>query len=206
MPNWMTVTIVAETKDESTFDMQRDFTSFNDVKPMPSILKRTTSGTVSSFVEDHYNKGLRWILENYTKSPHMSSALAYARCYCAKQTTGYFSWYEWSCDNWGVKWDICESRCDYEPSENRITFDVPWAFPKAAIEALSAKYPDVSFSGEFAEEQAGYFSGKFEACDGDLLVDYDYEFSDEAYERYFALCGGEEFYQYVDGEYVYIDD
>lgn len=129
-----------------------------------------------------------------------------ARCYRAKQVTGYVDWYDWRYENWGVKWDIAEHSSYYDEADNRITFDVPWCFPEQGIQALSAKYPKVTFSGEFAEEQAGYFSGTFEASAGDLTVYYDEEFSDEAYERYFALCGGEEFYQYVDGKYVYIDD
>lgn len=55
MPNWMTVTMVADISKEPTFEMKRDFAAFNAVKPMPKVLNRTTSGSVSSIVRKHYS-------------------------------------------------------------------------------------------------------------------------------------------------------
>lgn len=205
MPNWMTVTMVADTTNDETFDMQRDFAAFNDVAPMPMPLKRTIAGGFSDAVKNHYDKGLRWILANVPETKNYST-LEIARCYRAIRLTGYADWYEWSYDNWGVKWDIDEHARSYIPEDNRISFEVPWCFPEAGIKALSRKYPKVIFSGEFAEEQAGYFTGTFTAEAGKLSIDYDIAFSDDAYERYFALCGGEESFEYIDGKYVFVDD
>lgn len=196
MPNWMKVNI--EVSNETDFDFTRDFKSFNDIVPMPKLLRRTTSGYVSRFVQAHHSKGLAWLLEH---SKH-GRALEIARNYRAITTLGYESWYNWSVKHWGVKWDM--DITDVEPG--KIEFDVPWCFPEPLIEALVAKFPEVQFVGEFAEEQPGWFSGTFDTENGIFSIDYDIEFTNEAYERYFSFWGGKEDYQLIDGEYVYIEE
>lgn len=52
---------------------------------------------------------------------------------------GYFNWYNWSIDNWGVKWNASDT---YVIDENTISFDTPWGSPEPIFIALSHKYPD----------------------------------------------------------------
>ncbi len=196
MPNYMTVKL--ETTDED-FDFRTSFKSFNDVKTMPKILGRTIAGSLSNFVEENYDKGLKWLLEH---RPEWSKPLAIARSYHAKQATGYFEWYTWCNKHWGTKWDMQLSLLE----KDYIIFEVPWSVPEAALQALSQKYPDINFEGEFVEEQVGYISGTISLSDGRCYLDNDEEYSNEAYERYFSLCGGEDEYKLTENGYVYIDD
>ncbi len=156
MPNWMTVRLEADTTNQPEFDFEKYFTSFNDIVPMPSILSKIEAGSDSLYVERNYDKGLKWLIDNRSESrfvngkPAKMSILAVARHYRAKRLIGHFDWYHWRNANWGTKWDMQISHC--EP--NVIVFDVPWSVPIPLLEALARKFPDVEFSGEFAEEQS----------------------------------------------------
>ncbi len=193
--------ISIEASGNADFDFTRDFKSFNDLIPIPRLLKKTSSGSLSNFVERNYKKGLFWLLKNRGKQ----KLTEIARCYLAKHLYGYFDWYTWSMENWGVKWDMDVVHVE----KHRIEFDVPWCLPEPILYALFDKFPEMEFYGEFAEEQPGWFSGTFgsdEHSPGITSFHYDVEGSNEAYERYFSFWGGEEDYQFINGEYVYIDE
>ena len=80
------------------------------------------------------------------------------------QEFGYPSWYEWSIDNWGTKWDIAEVDDDtMDKSEDGKTvtfsFDTAWAPPTEWYDNISgfdinAYYyePGVSFCGRWTSE------------------------------------------------------
>ncbi len=87
-----------------------------------------------------------------------------------------------------------------------IFFDVPWSVPTPLLEALAKKFPDVEFTGEFAEEQTGLYAGTFDFYEGSISLYADDEFSNEAYERCFSLYGGEDEYKLTSKGYIRIDD
>lgn len=95
MPNWMKVKI--EVVNKAKFDFTRDFKSFNDILPMPTSIKNTSSGYVSEFVDTNKDKGLQWLLENRGNIP----LLKVARSYRSWQLYGYVDWYKWSYRHWG---------------------------------------------------------------------------------------------------------
>lgn len=197
MPNYVTVSIATHTEED--FDFRNDFTSFEDIIPMPKELQGTVSGTVSLYVQRNVEKGLKWLVQHrdaYTR------VLDIALSYRALQAIGYKDWYDWRNQNWGTKWDMEV----FSIEKNYIEFQVPWSLPEPLLRALFEKFPKVEFSGKFAEDQIGYLSGEFESVDGELIIYYDDSFSNEAYERYFSLCGGEEDYELIDGKYVYVED
>tara|TARA_R100001460_G_scaffold5911_3_gene15902 strand:+ start:553 stop:1134 length:582 start_codon:yes stop_codon:yes gene_type:complete len=80
-------------------------------------------------------------------------------------------WYDWSCDNWGTKWDACESHVnESEPQYFSVGFETAWSPPIAWIQNIMDKYPNLEFSLEYDEPGMAYgghliaesFSGRFE--------------------------------------------
>lgn len=94
--------------------------------------------------------------------------------------SGKFDRYGWSglnrCLNaWGTKWDLGESeqhQAARELLENGATFfDTAWSPPIKAIEALSRKFPAVSFQLDYCE-LGMFFAGTATFQDGDCHDDF----------------------------------
>jgi len=68
-----------------------------------------------------------------------------------KRTFGASTWYEWSIENWGTKWNA------YSTSQygNAIAFDTAWSMPDPIFRALSARYPKLTFRVDYAEGDIG---------------------------------------------------
>ena len=64
--------------------------------------------------------------------------------------------YEWCRDNWGTKWNAYSQQ---RINDNSISFDTAWNTPTLIFEAISAKFPDVAFSVEYADEDIGHNAG-----------------------------------------------
>lgn len=58
--------------------------------------------------------------------------------------TGYPSWYEWSVENWGVRWapDLIIMLYESEQCLD-FRFDTAWDFPEPIFRALGKKFPDM---------------------------------------------------------------
>jgi len=67
------------------------------------------------------------------------------------------TWYDWSCDNWGTKWDAAES--EGTPEDGQLTFYTAWSEPLPVIEKLMKKHSDKKIEWEYKEE-SGEFKGK----------------------------------------------
>lgn len=63
------------------------------------------------------------------------------------------SWYEWNIAHWDTKWDACQPSCEQTPGNLRFTFDTAWSPPLVVIDALIEKFPNLSFTFEYEEEQ-----------------------------------------------------
>ena len=68
------------------------------------------------------------------------------------------SWYIWSLENWGCKWDASECECDqieYPDREEKgvsYTFSTPWGPPNEAIINISKQYQEIEFNLVYEEE------------------------------------------------------
>jgi hypothetical protein len=61
------------------------------------------------------------------------------------------AWYEWNVEHWGTKWNVSWAGV----GNNTFAFDTAWSTPEPVIKALSQKFPSVTFTVEFADEDIG---------------------------------------------------
>lgn len=77
------------------------------------------------------------------------------------QNYGFPTWYEWSINNWGTKWNAYGYSEDVDYSENEnLHFQTAWSAPHPILMKLSVMYPDISFSHEWADEDIGANCGR----------------------------------------------
>ena len=73
-----------------------------------------------------------------------------------QQLYGATTWYDWSIQKWGTKWNAYDydKDTDYSDAEN-LRFQTAWAAPHPVIEKLAEMYPSVTFTHEWADEDIG---------------------------------------------------
>ena len=102
-----------------------------------------------------------------------------------RELYGENNWYDWSCKNWGTKWNSV----DAEAYDNDFVFQTAWSPADPVIAALAKMFPAVRFTYTFSETGM-CFCGKrvFEngklvfAYDGDIAENYDWESDDSEYD------------------------
>ena len=73
------------------------------------------------------------------------------------------NWYDWRCDNWGTKWDACESYINHNDIDFfSVTFDTAWSPPIEWINYIMKDFPDLHFSLEY-DEPGCAFGGHLQA-------------------------------------------
>lgn len=77
-----------------------------------------------------------------------------------REKYGKNNWYDWSCDNWGTKWNSYD--CCISEDGSTYEFSTAWDIPKPIYLELGVKFPDVEFHIEYAEEQVGYYCGIYD--------------------------------------------
>jgi hypothetical protein len=124
-----------------------------------------------------------------------------------KEKYGYTTWYNWSCNNWGTKWNAYQTP-DQRDESDTIFFQTAWSAPLPVIEALSKKFPDLTFEIEWADEDTGSNTGWFRYKNGVVILNCEFENgSIGAYEMAFKLRPGlEEDYKLIDGNYQYSEE
>ena len=116
---------------------------FNRIIPMPEALKGTVSGftridgkEVSSWKED-LNADGKAIPRVF--SPEEQSEL---------ERIGFFNWYDWSCANWGTKWNADHPRIEDDTIEHgylEIFFETAWSEPEPIFRKLIEMFPKLTF-------------------------------------------------------------
>lgn len=119
---------------------------------------------------------------------------------------GAKSWYDWSYENWGTKWNACRYRD--VPDELEVWFETAWGTPEPVIAKLIALMgPDAFEAIEYADEDIGCNCGRYYLGDGgpSFPMPYDKQ-SDEAMECAIRLNNAYEYYELVDGHWVYKEE
>ena len=99
---------------------------------------------------------------------------------------GFRSWYGWSASRWGTKWNAYNNNIPVAPAKantrgayrqrvmnkriNRhiksgaelvLRFETAWSSPEPIYEELAKRFPDVTFSVDYADEDTGSNCGRF---------------------------------------------
>ena len=137
MPNWCKNNLRIKDNGEKVLELleyvkdENGHFTMNKAVPMPEELK-TTSSPVRDTVPDEERKRL---IEMY----------------------GADNWYDWSCKNWGVKWDANDSGFWKDGEDWIISFSTPWGPPCEFMKKLSAQFPKMTFILQFADEGIGSY-------------------------------------------------
>ena len=97
------------------------------------------------------------------------------------------TWYEWSINNWGTKWNAydCVEFIDISEDHNEICFNTAWSAPHPILAALARMYPEIEIEHEWADEDFGHNLGSVKYKGDTILEEYSPGTMKEAYE--FAL-------------------
>lgn len=164
MPNWTSNRLEAPTevlkkyigKDEDG----KPFFDFNKVIPRPAIYDDPdlSSGNTEEWC-------IRWYLSDHGKTRQHLNEEKY-RQYCQEHDEecyrrgekyvnafnkyGYKDWYDWSCANWGTKWNACDSVFDNPDEPKSIEFETAWCCPYPVIGKIMDDNPDclITFTWE----------------------------------------------------------
>lgn len=186
MPNHVTHTVIITGSAEAIKAFHEAFITkegnldFQKLLPRPEILNRTSSGfckidgrNVDSWIED--------IDENGKGTPRLLTKVEQAEL----DAIGHTNWYNWSCANWGTKWNSYNGEWDYEDglSEAVLKFDTAWSVPIPVLEALAAREECADLRLEIDAFDEGWqfqFHGIIE--NGELVEEFG-EATAEGYER-----------------------
>lgn len=71
------------------------------------------------------------------------------------------TWYEWSINNWGTKWNAYgyEEGTDYSACDE-LTFQTAWSAPHPILRKLSEMFPEIVFKHQWADEDIGMNCGE----------------------------------------------
>ena len=135
------------------------------------------------------------------KMPFGESGLHVERCsLCVMEAYPFLDWYNWRIDNWGTKWNACDS----DVFINTIYFDTAWSFAAPVIGKLSELFPDIDFFFKYADEDIGRNCGSGTASKGDLVYDSLTEF--DTMELAIKIWDREDDYKIENGKWKYIEE
>lgn len=175
MPNWCNNNIeitgpiskVGALYKQAIQDADDETGLLNAMRPMPEILRDTTSPTPENIDEVQKNVMLA--------------------------QTGATNWYDWCVSNWSTKWEVSSEGLEYtEDTENGTAtlsgwFDSAWAPPINAMAYYGENNPDVSIVLDYYEPGM-CFVGRYTIENG-LDNDEYYEYSEATSKTVRALIG-----------------
>jgi len=71
---------------------------------------------------------------------------------------GHATWYDWSRQNWGTKWNYYQFA---KVNDNEFYFQTAWSHCTPVMIALSKKFPPILFDVRYADEDKGYNFGHY---------------------------------------------
>ena len=121
---------------------------------------------------------------------------------------GHTDWYNWRVENWGTKWDACESSIMEEDGQFVVHYNTAWGPNSMWVHTISKLYPTLEFKLTYEETGMG-FCGCYEVKNGgddyEDLQEGELEWIDDETDRMVTYDSELERYRYVDTDEV-IDD
>lgn len=81
------------------------------------------------------------------------------------------TWYEWSIENWGSKWNAYDC-VEVEPESRYLQFTTAWSCVEPVIAELSKRFPEVPISYGWADESIGRNVGSIVLFGGKIIDEY----------------------------------
>lgn len=147
----------------------------------------------SNWPEEVFRRVSEWLKD--ASEAECDEAYASGRQYISNyEKYGAPTWYEWRCQNWGTKWNACQTLL---LDQDTLLFDTAWSNPAPIIQKLGEMYPAVEIEHWWADEDVGSNTGHRTLFDGREHVEC-FEQDKDAYAIY-VKCRGE-------NQCVYLDD
>lgn len=135
----------------------RDFIGNSPFVPYGNILNHLSS-VAKDIVNDAYSEG-----RSFSKNEAEYILFELGKIYVSNaEKFGYETWYDWRINNWGTKWNACDSSI----SDNTVIFETAWSAPENIYRKLSESGCD--FSAGYADENIGFSTGVYESYNGTL--------------------------------------
>lgn len=167
--------------------------SFQSTFPMPEILEGTVSPPMSldkvlQIIEKHTGEkmSIEDFEDKFASHPVRDDIEEYRHNQLAFKETGYFDWYDWQYQNWGVKWGACDTVLHEVDSVTCLyTFSTPWGSPKGWLDHLSKNYPEFKFHHK-CSDPAMNFHTEHIYKNGELIHTLDMTFQDAVYQGHWG--------------------
>lgn len=169
---------------------------FNTFAPMPKELENTQSPVKIISQEEYDAQEARIAAGDLTeieKQWGFSRGITQEMSDRFKEEFGADNWYDWRIANWSTKWNAYDQI--HDEGTNVVTFSTAWSTPEDAMIALSAKYPELTFVINFADEDFGHNVGKYTVQDGEVIDDFMPQGGSlDAYRMAMEIRGDEDYY------------
>lgn len=202
-------------KGEPFDDGSEQFIDFNNILPMPEELNIESGSEGETGMEyllacaKRYDFGGKYngVKEKFKELPpeRQAKCIEIGRQYLLNIANhGFTTWYDWSCENWGTKWNAYSQSLE---NENEIWFETAWSCVIELIEKLSQKFPTIEFEYTWADEDTGCNCGKADFINGECEAFMPESGSVDAYDIAFELRPHyKDNYELIDGEYRYKEE
>lgn len=126
-------------------------------------------GEMRAIEDDNAKEDLKRMIDNFNK-------------------TGYLHSMDFATEEWGTKWNACDSTFDV--AAGRAQFDTAWSCPIPVFIKLSALAPEETINVVYADEDTGYNCGTMVLKNGEIFTlncAPSNQEDDEAVRRYWRL-------------------
>ena len=89
------------------------------------------------------------------------------QCCRAIKETGYPSFYDWSVEHWGTKWNAYQAQ---RVSPTVVIFQTAWSAPLPLLTILTGKYPERTMRLRWADEDFGCNAGDITVHGGEIVA------------------------------------
>lgn len=185
-------------------DEEGMFFDLNKVVPRPESLNIISDGLIMNLNADYADRvTVKQLIEDIKKAPddrieNLNKGIKNI------QQHGHATWYEWSCSNWGTKWNAYEQSVEADT----FIFDTAWSGIPGIIQKLSKAFPNVKIEYKYADEDTGNNVGVWIFESGNVTKNIVAKNgSKEAYDLAFELKPDYmKYYELIGGNYVCKDE
>lgn len=147
----------------NVFEMLYDDTMTQDEFVQKILNDKKLVKTIKAFKgwSNRKGKNNRWVMK---KTELIESLENYIKGFFNIKRYKARDWYDWSCANWGTKWNACDTVVDF----NVIEFETAWSTPLPVFVELSKRLKDKVITVHYADEDIGSNCGTLEILNGEV--------------------------------------